>query len=86
MTFSICVRETYEDEEGATRTRYGVAVTTRLAGVGRLCPFASANGAVAIRSFVNVDLGRRETRCPEGLRRPPSGSRISLVSERTMCR
>lgn len=59
MTFSICVRESYEDESGAEQTRYGVAVTTRLAGVGTLCPFANEHGAVATQSFVNVDLGRK---------------------------
>jgi len=36
-----------------------VAVTTRLAGVGTLCPFASENGAVATQSIVNTELGRR---------------------------
>jgi uncharacterized Ntn-hydrolase superfamily protein len=59
MTFSICVREPYVDEDGTEQTRYGVAVTTRLAGVGTLCPFASENGAVATQSLVNVDLGRK---------------------------
>jgi uncharacterized Ntn-hydrolase superfamily protein len=59
MTFSICVRERYEDEDGTEQTRFGVAVTTRLAGVGTLCPFANEHGAVATQSFVNVDLGRR---------------------------
>ncbi len=59
MTFSICVRETYEDDEGDEQTRYGVAVTTRLAAVGTLCPFVNEHGAVATQSFVNVDLGRR---------------------------
>ena len=59
MTFSICVHETYEDEEGETQHRFGVAVTTRLAGVGTLCPFASENGAVATQSLVNVELGER---------------------------
>ncbi|WP_255194047.1 DUF1028 domain-containing protein [Natronobeatus ordinarius] len=59
MTFSICVRETYEDEDGEPQRRFGVAVTTRLAGVGTLCPFASENGAIATQSLVNVDLGRR---------------------------
>jgi uncharacterized Ntn-hydrolase superfamily protein len=59
MTFSICVREPYVDEEGTEQTRYGVAVTTRLVGVGTLCPFASENGAVATQSLVNVDLGRK---------------------------
>ncbi|WP_135826790.1 DUF1028 domain-containing protein [Halorussus ruber] len=59
MTFSICVRESYEDDEGTTQTRFGVAVTTRLPAVGTLCPFASENGAVATQSLVNVELGRK---------------------------
>jgi len=59
MTFSICVREEYEDEAGEEQTRFGVAVTTRLAGVGTLCPFANEYGAVATQSLVNVDLGRK---------------------------
>jgi uncharacterized Ntn-hydrolase superfamily protein len=58
MTFSICVREPYE-ADGEEHTRFGVAVTTRLAGVGTLCPFASENGAVATQSLVNTELGRR---------------------------
>ena len=58
MTFSICVRERYESD-GVDHTRYGVAVTTRLAGVGTLCPFANEHGAVATQSFVNPELGRR---------------------------
>jgi len=59
MTFSICVRETYEDDDGAERTRFGVAVTTRLPGVGTMCPFVSENGAVATQSLVNERLGRK---------------------------
>jgi len=59
MTFSICVREPYEDDEGEEQHRFGVAVTTRLPGVGTLCPFASENGAVATQSLVNVELGRK---------------------------
>jgi uncharacterized Ntn-hydrolase superfamily protein len=59
VTFSICVRETYTDEDGDEQHRFGVAVTTRLPCVGTLCPFASENGAVATQSLVNVDLGRR---------------------------
>ena len=59
MTFSICVREEYTDDEGSDQTRYGIAVTTRLPGVGTLCPFASENGAVATQSLVNVELGRK---------------------------
>ncbi|PSP49834.1 DUF1028 domain-containing protein [Halobacteriales archaeon QH_7_69_31] len=34
-------------------------MTTRLVGVGTLCPFASEHGAVATQSLVNVELGRR---------------------------
>ncbi|WIV68563.1 DUF1028 domain-containing protein [Natrialbaceae archaeon AArc-T1-2] len=68
MTFSICVREEYTDETETTQRRFGVAVTTRLAGVGTLCPFASEHGAVATQSLVNVDLGRRGIRyVDEGL-------------------
>lgn len=59
MTFSICVREQYEDEEDVEQYRFGVAVTTRLAGVGTLCPFANEYGAVATQSLVNVDLGKK---------------------------
>ncbi|WP_277553862.1 DUF1028 domain-containing protein [Halobaculum limi] len=59
MTFSICVREEYTDDDGERQTRFGVAVTTRLPGVGTLCPFVSENGAVATQSLVNVELGRK---------------------------
>jgi uncharacterized Ntn-hydrolase superfamily protein len=59
VTFSICVRERYTDGDGDDQVRYGVAVTTRLPGVGALCPFASADGAVATQSVVNVELGRK---------------------------
>ena len=58
MTFSICVHERYEDDDGDEQDRFGVAVTTRLPAVGTLCPFASENGAIATQSLVNVDLGR----------------------------
>ncbi|OYR58704.1 DUF1028 domain-containing protein [Halorubrum halodurans] len=59
MTFSICVRERYTDDAGDGQVRFGVAVTTRLPGVGALCPFASERGAVATQSHTNVDLGRK---------------------------
>jgi uncharacterized Ntn-hydrolase superfamily protein len=59
MTFSICVREEYEGDDGEEQTRFGVAVTTRLPAVGTLCPFASENGAVATQSLVNVELGEK---------------------------
>lgn len=59
MTFSICVREPFEDAEGTQQLRFGVAVTTRLPAVGTLCPFVNEHGAVATQSWVNVDLGRR---------------------------
>ena len=58
MTFSICVRESYE-ADSEEHVRFGVAVTTRLAGVGTLCPFASESGAVATQSLVNTELGRK---------------------------
>ncbi|GGL69852.1 DUF1028 domain-containing protein [Halocalculus aciditolerans] len=59
MTFSICVHETYEGDDGEEHDRFGVAVTTRLPAVGTLCPFVSENAAVATQSLVNVDLGER---------------------------
>lgn len=59
MTFSICVRERYTDDDGDSQYRFGVAVTTRLAGVGTLCPFASEDGAIATQSLVNTELGRK---------------------------
>jgi uncharacterized Ntn-hydrolase superfamily protein len=59
MTFSICVHESYEDDRGDEQHRFGVAVTTRLAGVGTLCPFVNEAGAVATQSLVNVSLGER---------------------------
>ena len=59
MTFSICARETYETPDGENHHRFGVAVTTRLPGVGTLCPFVSDQGAVATQSLVNVELGER---------------------------
>jgi uncharacterized Ntn-hydrolase superfamily protein len=59
VTFSICVREEYTDDEGGEQTRFGVAVTTRLPAVGTLCPFANEHGAVATQSLVNVELGRK---------------------------
>jgi len=59
MTFSICVHEPYETDSGEHHHRFGVAVTTRLPGVGTLCPFVSERGAVATQSLVNVDLGER---------------------------
>jgi uncharacterized Ntn-hydrolase superfamily protein len=59
VTFSICVREEYTDDADERQLQYGVAVTTRLPGVGTLCPFASENGVVATQSVVNVELGRR---------------------------
>ena len=59
VTFSICVRDPYETDDGSEETRFGVAVTTRLAAVGTLCPFANEHGAVATQSLVNVELGER---------------------------
>jgi uncharacterized Ntn-hydrolase superfamily protein len=59
MTFSICVREQYVDDDRVDQHRFGVAVTTRLPGVGALCPFASEHGAVATQALTNVELGER---------------------------
>ncbi len=59
MTFSICVRERYTDRDGTAQRRFGVAATTRLPGVGALCPFVSEHGAVAMQALVDRDLGRR---------------------------
>jgi uncharacterized Ntn-hydrolase superfamily protein len=59
VTFSICVHETDEGEESERQHCFGVAVTTRLAGVGTLCPFVSEHGAVATQSLVNSRLGRK---------------------------
>ena len=58
MTFSLCVREPYRSD-GSQQYRFGVAVTTRLPGVGALCPFVSENGVVAVQSHVNPELGER---------------------------
>jgi len=59
MTFSICVRERFADDDGAEQLRFGVAVTTRLPAVGTLCPWASEHGAIATQSLTNVELGRK---------------------------
>ncbi|WP_435363906.1 DUF1028 domain-containing protein [Haloarchaeobius sp. DYHT-AS-18] len=54
MTFSICVRESCGDHD-----RFGVAVTTRMPGIGDLSPFVSQDGAVAIQGHVTGALGPR---------------------------
>ncbi|MFA9516850.1 DUF1028 domain-containing protein [Halopenitus sp. H-Gu1] len=59
MTFSVCVREAFSDEAGERYRRFGVAVTTPLPGVGRLCPFASEDAAIAVQSHVDAELGER---------------------------
>ena len=59
MTFSICVREAYVDDEGNEQTQFGVAVTTRLPGVGARCPFATEHGAISTQSVINPELGRK---------------------------
>ena len=59
MTLSLCVREPYQDESATRQFRFGVAATTRLPGVGALCPFVSEHGAVAVQSHVSQQLGDR---------------------------
>ncbi|ELZ94885.1 hypothetical protein C440_07412 [Haloferax mucosum ATCC BAA-1512] len=59
MTLSICVHESYVDADGRDQDRFGIAVTTRLPGVGAVCPFVSEHGVVATQAVTNVELGRR---------------------------
>ncbi|MFC6766540.1 DUF1028 domain-containing protein [Natrinema soli] len=59
MAYSICVSKAYETDDGERHRRFGVGVTTRLPGVGTLCPFVSERAAVATRSLVNVERGAR---------------------------
>ena len=59
VTFSICVRESYEDDDGDEQYRFGVAVTTRLPGVGVPCPHVNEHGAVATQSLTNPRLGSK---------------------------
>ena len=59
MTFSICVRESYEADDGTDHLRFGVAVTTRLPGVGALCPWANEHGAISTQSRTNPRLGSK---------------------------
>jgi len=59
MTLSLCVREPFQDDTGTRQFRFGVAATTRLPGVGALCPFVSDHGAVAVQSHVSQQLGDR---------------------------
>jgi len=58
MTLSLCVREPYRTDDGR-EFRFGVAVATRLPGVGAICPFVSAHGAVAVQSHASDWLGER---------------------------
>ncbi len=50
MTYSICVRETYSDENGNTQKRFGVGITTRVACIGVQSPFVSKSGAASSQS------------------------------------
>ncbi|MXR21225.1 DUF1028 domain-containing protein [Halobacterium bonnevillei] len=59
MTFSICVREPYEDDEGDQQYRFGIAITTRLPAVGVPCPHVNEYGAVATQSVTNERLGSK---------------------------
>lgn len=56
MTFSVCIREEAEAEEGAI---FGVGVATDAPAVGALAPHASRDGVISTQSFVNVRLGRK---------------------------
>jgi len=50
VTFSICVREAYENRDNDEHTLFGVGITTRVASVGMQSPYASENGAVSAQS------------------------------------
>ncbi|MDX1747909.1 MAG: DUF1028 domain-containing protein, partial [Halobacteriales archaeon] len=58
MTFSLCVHETREDGTGTPREWFGVAVTTRLPGVGTTCPYVNTHAAISTQSLSNPDLGQ----------------------------
>jgi uncharacterized Ntn-hydrolase superfamily protein len=58
VTFSVCVREPYEDD-GDQQYRFGVAITTRLPAVGVPCPHVNEYGAVATQSVTNERLGSK---------------------------
>lgn len=58
MTFSICARETYQDDEGMEQRRFGLGIVTRLPRVGALCPFVNPSCAISTQSRLNRDLGR----------------------------
>jgi uncharacterized Ntn-hydrolase superfamily protein len=58
VTFSICVREPYEDE-GDQQYRFGIAITTRLPAVGVPCPHVNEHGVVATQSVTNEHLGAK---------------------------
>jgi uncharacterized Ntn-hydrolase superfamily protein len=59
VTFSICVREPYEDDDGDQQYRFGIAITTRLPAVGVPCPHVNEHGAVATQSVTNERLGSK---------------------------
>lgn len=59
MTFSLCVHETVDDDDGTPQDWFGVAITTRLPGVGTNCPYANRHAAIATQSLSNPALGRR---------------------------
>jgi len=59
VTLSLCVREPFQDDSDRRQFRFGVAATTRLPGVGALCPFVSEHGAVAVQSHASRRLGER---------------------------
>ncbi len=58
MTFSICVREPYEDD-GDQQYRFGIAITTRLPAVGVPCPHVNEPGAGATQRVPTARLGSK---------------------------
>jgi uncharacterized Ntn-hydrolase superfamily protein len=50
MTFSLCVREAYETEQGEDHVRFGTAITTRVANIGMKSPYVTENAAVSAQA------------------------------------
>lgn len=69
MTFSICARERYEDDEENSQYRFGAAVTTRRPTVGARCLWGNSAGVIITQGHTNPLLGRRGIRyLSEGLK------------------
>ncbi|GAB7011499.1 DUF1028 domain-containing protein [Halorubrum trueperi] len=67
MTFSICVRERYENSDGVDHIRFGTGITTRVANIGMKSPYVTENAAVCAQaggidssfSIPNIELRKK---------------------------